>query len=93
MDKGLLYECYRTEEELKADREAQKARVESCHYEYEYEGMSEAEKAELMLLAKAKGLQPVFWSVISTDKTYEWNDIVKGKILIELYTLGGDFVF
>ena len=38
VDKGFAYESYRTEEELKADREAQKARHEMPHYEYEYEG-------------------------------------------------------
>lgn len=37
VDKGFAYESYRTEEELKADREAQKARHEMPHYEYEYE--------------------------------------------------------
>ncbi|EPC70131.1 glutamyl-tRNA ligase, partial [Lacticaseibacillus paracasei subsp. paracasei Lpp41] len=46
VDKGFAYESYRTEEELKADREAQKARHEMPHYEYEYEGMTDAEKAD-----------------------------------------------
>ncbi|OAU92789.1 glutamyl-tRNA synthetase, partial [Lacticaseibacillus rhamnosus] len=53
VDKGFAYESYRTEEELKADREAQKARHEMPHYEYEYEGMSEAEKADAIAAAKA----------------------------------------
>ena len=33
VDKGFAYESYRTEEELKADREAQKARHEMPHSE------------------------------------------------------------
>ncbi|GAF37247.1 glutamyl-tRNA synthetase [Lentilactobacillus farraginis DSM 18382 = JCM 14108] len=37
LDEGKAYESYRTEEQLQADREAQKARGEMPHYEYEYE--------------------------------------------------------
>ena len=92
VDKGFAYESYRTEEELKADREAQKARHEMPHYEYEYEGMTDAEKADAIAAAKAKGLEPVIRFHIPMDKTYEWDDIVKGKISIDANTLGGDFV-
>lgn len=92
VDKGFAYESYRTEEELKADREAQKARHEMPHYEYEYEGMTDAEKADAISAAKAKGLEPVIRFHIPMDKTYEWDDIVKGKISIDANTLGGDFV-
>lgn len=54
LDEGKAYESYRTEEELQADREAQKARKEMPHYEYEYAGMSEEEKQAAIDEAKAK---------------------------------------
>ncbi|WP_338217867.1 glutamate--tRNA ligase [Lacticaseibacillus salsurivasis] len=92
MDKGQAYESYKTEAELEADREAQKANHEMPHYVYEYEGMTEAEKQAKIAAAKAQGLQPVIRFHIPTDKTYEWNDIVKGDISIEGKTIGGDFV-
>ncbi|KRM71471.1 glutamyl-tRNA synthetase [Lacticaseibacillus brantae DSM 23927] len=92
IDEGKAYESYKTEAELEADREAQQARGEMPHYEYEYEGMSDAEKAAAIEAAKAKGLTPVIRFHVPTDKTYEWDDIVKGEISIEANTLGGDFV-
>lgn len=92
VDKGLAYESYRTEDELQADREAQQARGEMPHYVYEYAGMSEEEKQAKIAEAKAKGLQPVIRFHVPEGKTYEWTDIVKGKISIEANTIGGDFV-
>ncbi len=89
---GKAYESYKTEEELEADRAAQKANHEMPHYVYEYEGMSEEQKQAKIAEAKAKGLEPVIRFHIPTDKTYEWNDIVKGDISIEGNTIGGDFV-
>lgn len=92
LDKGMAYESYKTEDELQADREAQQARHEMPHYEYEYEGLTDAEKQAKIEAAKAKGLTPVIRFHIPTDKTYEWDDIVKGNISIEGKTIGGDFV-
>ena len=43
LDRGLAYKSYRTEAELTADREKQKANKEAPHYVYEYEGMSDDE--------------------------------------------------
>jgi nondiscriminating glutamyl-tRNA synthetase len=92
VDKGFAYESYKTEAELEAQREGQKARGEMPHYVYEYEGMSDAEKAQAIADAKAKGLEPVIRFHVPTDKSYVWDDIVKGKIDIEGKTIGGDFV-
>ncbi|WP_461225688.1 glutamate--tRNA ligase [Lacticaseibacillus suihuaensis] len=89
---GKAYESYKTEEELQADREAQQANHEMPHYVYEYEGLSEAEKQAKIDAAKAKGLTPVIRFHIPADKTYEWQDIVKGDISIDGNTIGGDFV-
>jgi nondiscriminating glutamyl-tRNA synthetase len=89
---GKAYESYKTEEELQADREAQQANHEMPHYVYEYEGLTEAEKQAKIDAAKAKGLTPVIRFHIPADKTYEWQDIVKGDISIDGNTIGGDFV-
>ncbi|HBF75229.1 MAG TPA: glutamate--tRNA ligase, partial [Lactobacillus sp.] len=55
LDEGKAYKSYRTEEELEADREAQRARHEMPHYEYEYAGMSDDEIKAKMAESEAKG--------------------------------------
>ncbi|PWF99368.1 glutamate--tRNA ligase [Levilactobacillus bambusae] len=92
MDQGLAYESYKTEEELAADREAQKARKEMPHYEYEYAGMSEDERNQAIADAKAKGLKPVIRFRVPKDKVYEWDDIVKGHVAFNSDSIGGDWV-
>ncbi len=92
LDEGKAYESYKTEDELEAERELQKANHEMPHYVYEYEGMSEDEKAAAIAAAKAKGLEPVIRFHIPADHNYTWNDIVKGDISIDSDSIGGDFV-
>ncbi|MFD1430116.1 glutamate--tRNA ligase [Lacticaseibacillus mingshuiensis] len=92
VEKGDAYESYKTEEELQADRDAQKAAHEAPHYVYEYEGLSAEDKQAKIDEAKAKGLKPVIRFHIPADHTYEWDDIVKGDISIDGNTIGGDFV-
>jgi nondiscriminating glutamyl-tRNA synthetase len=54
---GKAYESYKTEEELEAEREQQRANSEMPHYVYEYAGMNaEEEKLAKIAEAKAKGL-------------------------------------
>lgn len=55
LDEDLAYYSYKTEEELEADREEQKARGVMPHYEYEYAGMTPAEQLQLLLLPKLRG--------------------------------------
>ena len=81
-----------TEEELQAQREEQKARGEAPRYVYEYEGMSKEEIKKAQDEARAKGLKPVVRIRVPHNKTYEWDDIVKGKISFLSDTIGGDFV-
>jgi len=92
LDEGKAYESYKTEDELQADREAQKARKEMPHYEYEYAGMSDEEREQKIAAAKAAGLKPVIRFHVLEDKTYEWDDIVKGYVSFKANTIGGDFV-
>lgn len=92
IDEGKAYESYKTEDELEAEREAQRANNEMPHYVYEYAGMTDAEKAAKIAAAKAQGLQPVIRFHVPEGRTYQFNDLVKGKISFEAETVGGDFV-
>ncbi|MGY3778299.1 glutamate--tRNA ligase [Isobaculum melis] len=82
------YKCYCTEEELEAEREAQKARSEMPHYGGKCAHLSPAEQAE----KEAAGIEPVIRFRVPKDATYTFNDIVKGAISFEASSIGGDFV-
>ncbi|WP_099975154.1 glutamate--tRNA ligase [Lactobacillus terrae] len=92
LDKGLAYESYLSEEELAQMREDQESRGEMPHYEYEFAGMSEDEKASKIAAAKEAGIKPVVRIHIPEGKTYVWDDIVKGEVSIDGDTIGGDWV-
>ncbi len=79
VDKGFAYESYRTEEELKADREAQKARHEMPHYEYEYEGMSEAERRMQLLQPRPRDYSQSFGSTFRLIKLMSGTISLKAK--------------
>ena len=92
LDKDLAYESFMTEEELQAQREEQKARGEATRYVYEYQSMTKVKIKKAQDEARAKGLKPVVRIRVPHNKTYEWDDIVKGKISFLSDTIGGDFV-
>lgn len=92
LDKDLAYYSYMTEEELEAQREEQKANGEAPRYVYEYEGMTAEEIKQVQQERQAKGIKPVVRIRVPKGKTYEWDDIVKGKISFLSDTIGGDFV-
>lgn len=92
IDEGKAYYSYKTEEELEAQREEQRAAGVAPHYTYEYEGMTADEIKQAQDEAKAKGLKPVVRIHIPEMKTYSWDDIVKGHLEFESDTIGGDFV-
>lgn len=92
IDEGKAYYSYKTEEELEAQREEQRAAGVAPHYTYEYEGMTADEIKQAQDEAKAKGLKPVVRIHIPEMETYSWDDIVKGHLKFESDTIGGDFV-
>ena len=92
IDEGKAYYSYKTEEELEAQREEQRAAGIAPHYTYEYEGMTADEIKQAQDEAKAKGLKPVVRIHIPEMETYSWDDIVKGHLEFESDTIGGDFV-
>lgn len=92
IDEGKAYYSYKTEEELEAQREEQRAAGVAPHYTYEYEGMTADEIKQAQDEAQAKGLKPVVRIHIPEMETYSWDDIVKGHLEFESDTIGGDFV-
>lgn len=92
LDDGNAYYSYRTEAQLKADRAEQKAIGVPPHYTYEYEGMTDDEKKAYIAKCKAKGLKPVVRFRVPKNKTYSWDDIVKGHLSFKSKDIGGDFV-
>lgn len=92
IDEGKAYYSYKTEEELEAQREEQRAMGIAPHYTYEYEGMTADEIKQAQADAEAKGLKPVVRIHIPENRTYAWDDMVKGKVSFESDTIGGDFV-
>ena len=92
IDEGKAYYSYKTEEELEAQREEQRAAGVAPHYTYEYEGMTADEIKQAQDEAKAKGLKPVVRIHIPEMETYSWDDIVKEHLEFESDTIGGDFV-
>lgn len=92
LDEGKAYYSYKTEEELEAEREEQRAMGVAPHYVYEYADMTPEEIKKAQQEAEAKGLQPVVRIRIPKGETLAWKDIVKGDISFDSDTIGGDFV-
>ncbi|AEN98898.1 glutamate--tRNA ligase [Lactobacillus sanfranciscensis] len=92
LDEDKAYYSYKTEEELEAEREEQKARGVMPHYEYEFAGMTEDERKAAIADAEAKGLKPVIRFRVPKNHTYEWDDLVKGHVSFNSDSIGGDFV-
>ncbi|MCG7195861.1 glutamate--tRNA ligase [Fructilactobacillus sanfranciscensis] len=92
LDEDKAYYSYKTEEELEAEREEQKARGVMPHYEYEFADMTEDERKAAIADAEAKGLKPVIRFRVPKDHTYEWDDLVKGHVSFNSDSIGGDFV-
>ncbi|KID41145.1 glutamyl-tRNA synthetase [Fructilactobacillus fructivorans] len=88
MDKGLAYKDFATEDELKEMRDKQRANKEAPHYDGRWYGASEAD----IKAAEDKGLPYTIRLHLPKDHTYEWDDIVRGKVEFNSDNLGGDFI-
>ncbi|MDH6364834.1 nondiscriminating glutamyl-tRNA synthetase [Enterococcus sp. PF1-24] len=82
------YKCYCTEEELEAEREAQRARGEMPHYGGTCANLTPEEQAE----KEAAGITPVIRFRVPRNTSYTFEDMVKGEIVFESDNIGGDFV-
>lgn len=88
LSSNRAYKCYCTEEELEAEREAQRARSEMPHYSGKCAHLTPSEQAE----KEEQGLVPVIRFRVPKNTSYAFDDMVKGEIVFESDNVGGDFV-
>ncbi|OBZ15599.1 glutamate--tRNA ligase [Bacillus sp. FJAT-27264] len=87
LDRGLAYRCYCTEEELEAEREEQMARGETPRYSGKHRDLTEEQR----LAFEAEGRVASIRFRVPEDRTYTFDDIVKGNISFNTKEMG-DFV-
>lgn len=87
LDRGLAYKCYCTEEELEAERDAQKARGEMPRYSGKCSGLTKDEQEKLEL----EGRKPSIRFKVPPGKVYAFQDMVKEEVSFESDGIG-DFV-
>ncbi|MBP3966750.1 glutamate--tRNA ligase [Paenibacillus lignilyticus] len=87
LDKGLAYKCYCTEEELEQEREEQTARGEMPRYSGKHRSLTEEQRTAF----EAEGRIPSIRFRVPENRTYTFNDLVKGQISFESDGIG-DFV-
>ncbi|MFF2912599.1 glutamate--tRNA ligase [Paenibacillus sp. NPDC057934] len=87
LDRGLAYRCYCTEEELEAEREEQTARGETPRYSGKHRDLTEEQR----LAFEAEGRVASIRFRVPEDRTYTFDDIVKGSISFNTKEMG-DFV-
>ncbi|UOQ91389.1 glutamate--tRNA ligase [Halobacillus shinanisalinarum] len=84
LEKGHAYKCYMTEEELDAEREAQRARGEVPKYSGAHSDLSEEQIKQF----EAEGRQPSIRIRVPQNKTYKFNDLVRADISFESSDFG-----
>ncbi|KAA8995983.1 glutamate--tRNA ligase [Paenibacillus spiritus] len=87
LDQGLAYRCYCTEEELEAEREEQLARGETPRYSGKHRNLTEEQRAAY----EAEGRTASIRFRVPENRTYTFNDMVKGTISFQTDEMG-DFV-
>lgn len=87
LDKDLAYKCYCTEEELEKSREEQLARGQMPRYSGKCRHLTREEQERL----QAEGRQPSIRFMVPQQKTYTFDDLVKGRVNFESDGIG-DFV-
>lgn len=78
------YRCYMTSEELEAEREAQIARGEMPRYGGQHAHLSKEQEDAFI----AEGREPSIRFRVPQDKTYTFNDMVKGEVSFESNGIG-----
>lgn len=84
LEKGLAYKCYMTEEELEAEREEQRAKHQVPKYSGAHRDLTEEQR----LAFEAEGRKPSIRFRVPENKTYTFNDIVRGDINFESSDFG-----
>lgn len=88
IDRDLAYKCYMTEEELEAEREAQKARGEMPHYGGQHAHLTKEQQEAY----EAEGRKASVRFRVPDNVTYVFDDIVKGPVTFESKNISGDWV-
>lgn len=87
VNRGHAYKCYCTEEELEAEREAQKAKGQMPRYSGKCCGLT-VEQADQL---EREGRTPSIRFKVPGERIYQFNDMVKGNVSFESDGIG-DFV-
>lgn len=88
IEEDKAYKCYMTEDELEAEREAQRARGEMPHYGGQHSNLTQEERDAY----EAQGRVPAIRFRVPADEVYEFEDMVKGKVSFESKNISGDWV-
>lgn len=87
LDKGLAYLCYCTEEELEKEREEQMAAGQTPRYSGKHRNLTQEQREAFA----AEGRVPSVRFRVPENKTYTFDDMVKGEISFTTEDTG-DFV-
>ncbi|WP_368653584.1 glutamate--tRNA ligase [Ornithinibacillus sp. 4-3] len=82
--RDLAYECFMTEEELEAEREEQRANGQVPKYSGAHSNLTPEQIAEF----RAEGRQPSIRIRVPKNKTYTFQDIVRGRISFDSNDIG-----
>lgn len=85
-EKGLVYECFVSKEELDMMRKIQTSQALPPRYDNRHRNLSDAEKEKY----RAEGRKPVIRFKMDEDAVVEFDDMVRGKVRFEARNLGGD---
>jgi glutamyl-tRNA synthetase len=83
----MAYPCYCTPAELEAERKHQEAARQPPHYNGRCARLTPEERAAF----EARGLRPALRFRVG-EGVVGWDDIVRGRIEIDVANIGGDFV-
>ncbi len=84
LEKALAYKCYMTEEELDAEREAQREKGQMPKYSGAHANLT----AEQIAVYEAEGRKPSIRIRVPENHSYKFNDIVRGDITFESSDFG-----
>jgi len=87
LDRGLAYRCYCSEEELEKEREEQTERGETPRYSGRHRNLTDEQRQAF----EAEGRVPSIRFRVPENRTYAFDDIVKGSISFDTTEMG-DFV-
>lgn len=84
LEKDLAYKCYMTSEELEAEREEQRANGQAPKYSGAHSNLTKEEQEKF----ENEGRQPSIRLRVPENKTYKFNDIVRGDVSFESSDFG-----